>query len=290
MIHDRIVQLTRKYTEHDMLSLYAELPAFPEARIRLLAACLNAYGKEKEHHELYAVVVALVQMGLDTHDRIDTSTTQLSERAMRTRQLNVLGGDYYSSRFYNLLAQAGKVGMVRKLSEAVCEVNRLKMDFYTQQQQLLMSAEQYVGYSASIKSELFRGFDELLEEPLSSHWNDLLTTVSRCETIHEEWQRARQRQQLTGWGYWYVVQNGSREDRQLLEELVGSDTGQQASMELASSFRIPEMLEEMLARQVEQFKTAVERLTNSQCTGELNSIADTFLQSLAEPVMHNEMR
>lgn len=289
MIHDRIVQLTRKYTEHDMLSLYAELPAFPEVRIRMLAACLNAYGMEKEHHELYAVVVALVQMGLDTHDRIDTITSQLSERAMRARQLNVLGGDYYSSRFYNLLAQAGKVGMIRKLSEAVCEVNRFKMNFYTQQQQLQMSPEQFIAYSASIKSELFRGFDELLEEPLSSQWNDLLITLSRCETIHEEWQRARQ-QQLAGWGYWYIVNNGTYEDRQLLLEQAGSDRFQQASIELLSRYRIMELLEEMLALQVEQFKTAIERLTNSQCIGELNSIAETFLQSLAEPVMHNEMR
>jgi len=288
MIHDRIVQLTRKYTEHDMLSLYTELPAFPQARIRLLAACLNAYGVEKEHHELYAVVVALVQMGLDTHDRIDTDISQLSESAMRTRQLNVLGGDYYSSRFYNLLAQAGKVGMIRKLSEAVCEVNRLKMNFYTQRQ-LQMSPEQFIGYRASIKSELFRGFDELLEEPLSSHWNDLLTTISRCETIHEEWQQARQ-QQLTGWGYWYIVQNGSREDRQLLEEHAGSDTMQQVSIEMTVRFRISEMLEELLARQVAHFKTTAEHLTNSQCIGELNSLADSFLQSLAEPVMYNEMR
>ncbi|GMK42178.1 hypothetical protein PCCS19_52370 [Paenibacillus sp. CCS19] len=289
MIHDRIVQLTRKYTEHDMLSLYAELPAFPEARIRLLAACLNAYGTEQEHHELYAVVVALVQMGLDTHDRIDTNTSPLSERAMRARQLNVLGGDYYSSRFYNLLAQAGKVGMVRKLSEAVCEVNRLKMNFYNQQQQNRMSPDQYVAYRALIKSELFRAFDEMLEAPLSSQWNDLLITVARCETIHEEWQQARQ-QRLDGWGYWYIVDVGTDADRQLLLNLAGTDNSQQACIELASRYRIAELLEEMLAQQVEQLKAAIERLTNSQCAGELSSIAESFLQSLAAPVMHSEMR
>lgn len=289
MIHDRIVQLTRKYTEHDMLSLYAELPAFPEARIRLLAACLNAYGKEQEHHELYAVVVALVQMGLDTHDRIDTNTSPLSERAMRARQLNVLGGDYYSSRFYNLLAQAGKVGMIRKLSEAVCEVNRLKMNFYSQQQQKRMSPEQYVAYSASIKSELFRTFDELLEKPLSSHWNDLLITVTRCETIHEEWRSARQ-QRLDGWGHCYIMQHGTVEDRQLLIEPAGTDSSRQASIELSGRYRIAELLEEMLAQQVEQFKSAIERLTNNQCAGELSSIAESYLQSMAAPVMHSEMR
>lgn len=289
MIHDQIVQLTRKYTEHDMLSLYAELPVFPEARIRLLAACLNTYGLEQEQHELYATVVALVQMGLDTHDRIDTNTSQLSERAMRARQLNVLGGDYYSSRFYNLLAQAGKVSMVRKLSEAVCEVNRLKMNFYSQQQQERMSPEHFIAYIASIKSELFRGFDEMMGEPLSSQWNDLLATVSRCETIHEEWLRAR-KLQLNSWGYWYIVQEGSIEDRQLLLDSADSGIAQQAGIELASRYRIPVLLGEMLAQQVKQFKTAIAHLTNSQCAGELDSIADSFLQSLAEPVMHSEMR
>ncbi|PWW05555.1 heptaprenyl diphosphate synthase [Paenibacillus cellulosilyticus] len=289
MIHDRIVQLTRKYTEHDMLSLYAELPAFPEARIRLLVACLQAHSKKQEHHELFATVVALVQMGLDTHDRIDTNPSQLSEREMRARQLNVLGGDYYSSRFYNLLAQAGQVSMVRKLSEAVCEVNRLKMNFYSQQQEKRLSPEQYIAYGASIKSELFRRFGEIMDERLSSQWNDLLITVSRCETIHEEWKRARQLQ-LNSWGYWYIMQEGTNDDKQLLLERANMGMVQQTGIELASRYRIAVLLEGMLTQQVEQFKAVIEHMTNSQCAGELNSIADSFLQSLAAPVMHSETR
>jgi heptaprenyl diphosphate synthase len=272
-----------------MLSLYAELPAFPEARIRLLTACLNAYGVKRERHELYAAVVALVQMGLDTHDRIDTNPSQLSERMMRARQLNVLGGDYYSSRFYNLLAQAGQVSMVRKLSEAVCEVNRLKMNLYSQQQQKRLTPEQYIAYVTSIKSELFRGFDELMNKPLSSLWNDLLITLSRCETIHEEWQQARQFQ-LHSWGYWHIMQKGTVEDQTLLVEWTDTDMAQRASIEMASRYRIAELLGGMLVQQVEQFKTAIEQLTDSQCAGELSSIAEAFLQSLTAPVMHSETR
>lgn len=100
MTHNRIPQLIHKYTGHDMIQTYTELPAFPDSRIRLLVACMKASGISPANQDLYASVVSLVQMGLDTHDLIDTHTGHQSETEMRSRQIKVLGGDYFSSRFY----------------------------------------------------------------------------------------------------------------------------------------------------------------------------------------------
>ena len=64
------------------------------------------------------MVVSLVQLGMDTHDMVD----DIGERrgagnALRARLL-VLAGNYYSSRFYHLLSQAGQIEMVRRISNA----------------------------------------------------------------------------------------------------------------------------------------------------------------------------
>src|SRR5262245_61503284 len=126
----RIPEMAKKYVEYDMIQAHTELPEFPESRIRLLFTFLANQRTPLIHSELYSLVVSLVQFGMDTHDMIDSESGRLGEKDMRSRQLKVLAGDYYSSRFYQLLAQAGQVEMIRRISNGVTEVNKLKVSLY----------------------------------------------------------------------------------------------------------------------------------------------------------------
>ena len=54
-----------------MIQAHTELPEFPDTRTRLLFTFLSNQRTPLLHSELYALVVSLVQLGMDTHDMID---------------------------------------------------------------------------------------------------------------------------------------------------------------------------------------------------------------------------
>jgi len=280
-----------KYTEHDMIVRHTGLPAFPELRIRLLAACLEGSGKPDSIRDLYASVVALIQIGLDTHDQIDTDPSPPSERHMRSRQLNVLGGDYFSSRFYHLLAQAGEIDMIRQLSEAVCEANRLKMDLYSRTLAKRLNADQYLDYRAAIKAELFRGFAAHMDEPAARMWEELLGGVTRCETIIEEWRRCGGAEAIhEGWAYWYIGQEGTEEDRRLLDEQAGASGSSPSAASILDKYNVHQQLKSMLEQQAGRLAASVKRLEGAKRAEELSGIAAALMHAMSEPALHSEMR
>lgn len=174
------------YVSYDMIHTHTELPSYSEPRLNLLYAIL-AYSKgTRERSELFSLVTALVQLGMDTHDLIDTETGQRTESQMRSRQLKILSGDYFSARFYNLLAAAGEVELIALLGKAVADVNRLKIIFYEKVQAATLSAEEYLLSRIRLKSELFLPFERYMEEPIANIWKELLHQVTSFEVMHEE--------------------------------------------------------------------------------------------------------
>lgn len=174
----RIPEIAQKYVDHDIIQAHTALPDFPDARLRLLYAFLNEQEPHKTHSELYTLVVSLVQLGMDTHDLIDTDLERRTEPEMRSRQLKVLAGDYFSATFYQLLSQAGQIDMISKISGAVSEVNRLKVNLYVRMRQLKMSAEEYLSLTVQLKATLFEIFSGVLEGSLSHAGQRFLTAFA----------------------------------------------------------------------------------------------------------------
>lgn len=181
-----VPEKTEKYAGYDMIRKHTAIPALPDARLRLLHVFLEA-SEYAGRSEVYGTVTALLQTGLDIHDRVAPGDDSEEEQAMRTRQLKVLAGDYYSSRFYELLAAAGEVGMIAELSRAIADVNRRKMELYLRiQKGAAPELREYLDEVAGIKVRLFEGFDGLLTGPLLSHWQKLLKLVGLCEAAVDE--------------------------------------------------------------------------------------------------------
>lgn len=177
---------TEKYAGYDMIRKHTAIPALPDARLRLLHVFLEA-SEFAGRSEVYGTVTALLQTGLDIHERVAPGDDSEEEQAMRTRQLKVLAGDYYSSRFYELLAAAGEVEMIAELSRAIADVNRRKMELYLRiQGGEAPELREYLDEVAGIKVRLFEGFDGLLKGPLLAHWQTLLKLVGLCEATAEE--------------------------------------------------------------------------------------------------------
>ncbi len=194
MNSDKIYRSAEKYIKHDMIRQYTKLPEFPKYRSNLLCAFLN-YGADTAVHELhesYALVTSLVQMGLDTHDMVESTNQFKNQKEMRSLQLKILAGDYFSSRYYQLLADRGQIDLIQLISMAISEVNRLKMNFYLNRLQFVEDWEQCIDQSVLIKIQLFLPFYSLMKNEISPYWSDILKNVARCEVIVEHLRETHQ--------------------------------------------------------------------------------------------------
>lgn len=268
----RIPAIVSTYMNHDMIQAHTELPPLAELRLRLLYAVLNDGGASQRHSELYTAVVSLVQVGMDTHDLIDTDSRKRTEKEMRSRQLKVLAGDYFSSRFYQLLAQAGQTEMITRLSEAVCEVNRMKVNLYTRMRVMKLAADDYLGYAIQLKCELFSHFGDKLQGSLSRLWPDLLGSITRCEVALDELERCDDAGRFErSWGYWHVLQVGNEEERHALAE---GAVDHAYIHSLVGKYEIRKLLGDKLKSGLLSFKTAAAKLESDNLVQELAGIAN----------------
>lgn len=211
----RIPQLASGYIEYDMIEQYTELPSFPDARVHLLYMFLNSGSRiSLDHAELYALVTSLIQIGLDTHETIDTEQGSQAENIMRSRQLKVLAGDYYSSIFYQLLSDRGQIEVITLLSRAICDLNMMKMSLYASIKSTQLSAEQYLVQKVQLNMQLFLSFTPMLEDSLRDLWKSLLHEISQCEIVMQELNHTQEGQPLKyGYSYWKMVELASVEDK-----------------------------------------------------------------------------
>jgi heptaprenyl diphosphate synthase len=271
----RIPELAQKYVKYDMIEEHTSLPDLANARLRLLHAFLSQQASLKTHSELYTLVVSLVQLGMDTHDLIDTHQEQRSEPEMRSRQLKVLAGDYFSATFYQLLSQAGEIEMISKISSAVSEVNRLKVNLYVRMRQLKMTSEEYLGLAVQLKSTLFQIFTEVLEGELSRVWPGILDGISRCEVLVDELMRSENPAKFDkSWSYWHIMQAGTDDDRQQLSLRIYEPA---LINSLVEKYKVRSQLIAKLKQTADTVKALAGKLESDKLLGELTSIVDNLL-------------
>lgn len=289
MTRYRIPELTRHYAKHDMIHTHTELPPLADTRSLMLYAFLNQGRSVSQQSELYTLVVSLVQLGMDTHDLIDTETSKRSERDMRSRQLKVLAGDFFSARFYQLLAEAGQIDMIAKISNAVCEVNRLKVNLYTRMRSLRITADDYFSYSVQVRSELFQHFASLLEGAMARLWPELLHGVSRCEVALDELERSGDSARFEkSWAYWHLLQVGTDEER---HRLASQALETSFILGLIHKYDVRGLLTAKLKHAADCVKTAASKLESDKLIAELSGMVDSLIGKLpvSMPAL-NEMR
>ncbi len=284
-----IPDIARKYLEYDMIQRHTELPEMAEPRLRMLYAFLREHDRLSRYGELYALVVSLVQIGLDTHDLIDTSEEKRTEPEMRSRQLKVLAGDYFSSRFYQLLAQAGQIEMINQLSHAVCEVNRQKVSLYMKMRQRKLTADDYMDGTARLRSELFLLFSDLMDAEQAFVWPDVVAGVSRLETIASEWRRDDDPATFElSWAYWHLLQEGTDEER---KRLASGGIHPEEIKALYHKYSIQRLLADKLEREAGEVRKLADKLGSEALKAELHAVVDSLLRvtSGLTPAI-NEMR
>ncbi|KHD85778.1 heptaprenyl diphosphate synthase component 1 [Bacillus ginsengihumi] len=120
-----IKESIRKEVTQDYLKKYIETPYIDEDRILLLISSIANQTITEHEKEQSIVATMLIQIALDTHEKI----TNLDE-ALKNRQLTVLAGDYFSSLYYKLLSNMSNVQLINILAKAIQTVNEYKVLVY----------------------------------------------------------------------------------------------------------------------------------------------------------------
>ncbi|NLY80341.1 MAG: heptaprenyl diphosphate synthase component 1 [Lysinibacillus sp.] len=103
-----------RHVQHKTLLKYTGNPLVNENQLfYMLLPFFNGENWDEEKYE-GIITVGIVQASLSEHGLIDES-----EATSKTQQLTVLSGDYYSGRYYEILANSGNIPLIRQLSEGV---------------------------------------------------------------------------------------------------------------------------------------------------------------------------
>lgn len=187
------MEQVRKQAECEYVQRYVDIPPIPYMRLQILFLFLLDAGVPVEKIKKYLVPTILIQLALDCHEEV-TLLRQRTERGIRTRQLSVLAGDYYSSKYYYLLSKMEDIQIIRTLARSIGEINECKTVLYTGTE---WDAEKVLQLRNQIDSALYIGFvPQFSEEP--SPWLSLIQQFILVERLNHELISYHRGQALTG--------------------------------------------------------------------------------------------
>ncbi|MFJ7826240.1 heptaprenyl diphosphate synthase component 1 [Psychrobacillus sp. NPDC096623] len=117
-----------KQVQQNTLLKYTGAPVIDEERLFFtLLPLLN--GEEWEDSQRKsAIAVTLIFSALAAHDLVKESNA-----TTKAQQLQVLAGDYYSGKYYQLLASDKQLELIQQLSEGIAAISENKTRFYDRQ-------------------------------------------------------------------------------------------------------------------------------------------------------------
>lgn len=118
----------------------------------LLVPFFNGEEWQQDEREA-AITVGIVYAALAAHDHIKEQDATSKEQ-----QLTVLAGDFYSGRYYEILAMSGNVALIRNLSQGIVARCEHQIKVYEAEKR---SIEQWFASITNIESGLISKFFEL---------------------------------------------------------------------------------------------------------------------------------
>ncbi|UPW84516.1 heptaprenyl diphosphate synthase component 1 [Lysinibacillus sp. Ag94] len=155
-IQNSIAQLKTEIfmdVRHRTLQKYTGLPVLDENQLfYLLIPFFNGEEWQQDEREA-AITVGIVYAALAAHDHIKELDATSKEQ-----QLTVLAGDFYSGRYYEILAMSGNVALIRNLSQGIVARCEHQIKVYEAEKR---SSEQWFASITNIESGLISKFFEL---------------------------------------------------------------------------------------------------------------------------------
>ncbi|MGZ4105747.1 MAG: heptaprenyl diphosphate synthase component 1 [Tumebacillaceae bacterium] len=200
---------------HSYLSKVLQRPELEQLQLVLAQAMVRAAGLAKSEAETVVSTMMLIYHGLAVHEEIDTLAANADERY---RQLGVLAGDYYSSKYYRLLAGAGLIHLIGTFARAIQVINEAKAELERDTSDYGIQIERYLEMQETIHGTLLHALRETYL-PGQALWEELVTLLVRATVLVKElgknstqvWSRT-----LTNLMVW---QQASGEERKWLKQM-----------------------------------------------------------------------
>ncbi|WP_141532053.1 heptaprenyl diphosphate synthase component 1 [Bacillus cereus] len=165
---------------HPYFINYIEEPFIDEEKIALLYGALKSADLHIEQIEHYVVTIMLVQIALDTHERVSNKAGEEAIESHKRRQLTVLAGDYYSGLYYYLLSMNRDILLIRALAEGIKEINEHKIMLYQKAHETMDDIMKSV---VTIESALLQ---KACDHFHLSHWKPFITYVLGKNRLQKE--------------------------------------------------------------------------------------------------------
>ncbi|WP_391121718.1 heptaprenyl diphosphate synthase component 1 [Psychrobacillus sp. L3] len=111
--------------QQSTLQKYIGIPVVDEDRLFFTILPLLNEEDWDNSVEVSAIAVSLIFSALAAHDLVKEENA-----TAKSQQLQVLAGDYYSGRYYQLLASENKIDLIQLLSNSVAIITEHKSRFY----------------------------------------------------------------------------------------------------------------------------------------------------------------
>lgn len=174
-----IFQQVMDQIHHEVLTRYVENPPISFLRMKLLYLFLTQLGMAKSMIHRYIVTSSLVQLGLDSHENIGEGKEE-TLHGVRTRQLTVLAGDFFSSKYYYILARSGDVRGIRQLAKGIEKINEYKMKLYRENN---IHAEDYLQRKTEIEAQILLSFVEEMACDKKEIWHSFIYQMILIEHL-----------------------------------------------------------------------------------------------------------
>lgn len=207
--------------DHAYLSGYFRAPELEELPLLLATLIANEAGLPAHQAQAAVSTLLLIHHGLALHEEIERLAARDNEKY---RQLGVLAGAYYSSKYYRLLAESGQIALMGRFAEAIQSINEAKVELARDPYDMSMGIERYLHLQETVYGGLLQG---LLKACLPDRADlaELTEAMVRAAVLHRELRdhATTPARTLTALLVW---QHGTSEERRFLKNLsrTGAET------------------------------------------------------------------
>ncbi|OIK12286.1 heptaprenyl diphosphate synthase component 1 [Bacillus sp. MUM 13] len=166
---------------HPYLAEFLDKPIIDEDKLLLLWGLFNELDMPEEDKNSSILSAMLMQVALDTHENVTNSVESgESGKVLRTRQLTVLAGDFYSGLYYQILADVENLPLIRILASATKDMNEHKISLY---QKTIDETSGLLHSLGVIESSLIYKTADLYKLP---HWMELSRSLLLLNRLQSE--------------------------------------------------------------------------------------------------------
>lgn len=171
-------EIIERYVLHPYLRKYIISPKIDEDKLLILISIADQLDLSPTEKDSYIIAIMFMYIALDTHDYV--SNTLDDENSMKTRQLTILAGDYYSGLYYKFLAKVENIGMIKRLSKGVKRINEHKVTIYSKTQN---DVNEVMHSVKLIEFSLIKEFADYFN---ITNWNDSIESFLLLNRLVEE--------------------------------------------------------------------------------------------------------